>query len=141
MQRGRRVFLGGAGALALLAVPACAMATSATGTAPVPFSDAAFDAAQKAGRLVLVDIYATWCIVCARQGRIIDALLADPAYKDLVVFKVNFDTQKDVMRRFGASVQSTLIAYRGTKEVGRSVAETQIEWVEDMLSKARSSAS
>ena len=100
------------------------------------FSEGAFDAAQKAGKPILIDTYATWCQICARQAPIIDKLRAEAKFKDLVVFKVNFDTQKDVMRKFHANVQSTLIAFRGTKEVGRSTGETQPEWIEDLLEKS-----
>ena len=61
--------------------------------------------------------------------------MTSPRYKDLVTFKVNFDTQKDVMRMFNARTQSTLICFHGTREVGRSVGETQPEWIDDLLSK------
>ena len=105
------------------------------GNAPQPYTDAAFDSAQKAGKPILIDTYATWCDVCSRQAPIIDKLRAEPQYKDLVTLRVNFDTQKDVMRKFNARVQSTLIAFIGTKEVGRSVGETQPEWIDDLLSK------
>ena len=110
--------------------PACA-----EGNAPQPFTEQAFEAAQKAGKPILVDTYATWCDVCARQAPILDKLRGEAKYKNLVTFKVNFDTQKDVMRRFNARVQSTLICFRGTKEVGRSVGETQPEWIDDLLAK------
>jgi thiol-disulfide isomerase/thioredoxin len=115
---------------ALWAVPAAA------GNDPVAYSQEAFDAAQKSGKPILIDTFATWCDVCARQKPIIDKLLTDPKYKDLVTFRVDFDTQKDVMRKFNARVQSTLIVFHGSKEVGRSVGETQPEWVEDLLDKA-----
>lgn len=101
-----------------------------------PFTEAAFDAAQKAGKPILIDTYATWCQICARQAPILDKLTGQPKFKDLVTFRVNFDTQKDVMRKFRATVQSTLIVFRGTKEVGRSVGETQPEWIEDLLDRS-----
>ena len=125
-------------AIAVLALAAVAFATPALAedTAPQPFTEAAFDAAQKAGKPILIDTYATWCDICARQKPILDRLLGEPEFKSLVTFRVNFDTQKDVMRKFNARLQSTLIAYRGDKEVGRSVGETQPEWIEDLMSKA-----
>ncbi len=103
--------------------------------APPSFTDIAFDAAQKAGKPILIDTYATWCQICARQAPLIERLRVEPKFKNLVVFRVNFDTQKDVLRRFHASVQSTLIAFRGSKEVGRSTGETQPEWIEDLMEK------
>lgn len=131
-RRSALVLAGGALALASLGVlrPAFAAAPE-----PQPFTSDAFEAAQKAGKPILIDTYATWCEVCARQAPILDRLRAEPRFKELVTFKVNFDTQKDVMRRFNARVQSTLIAFHGAKEVGRSVGETQPEWVEDLLDK------
>ena len=126
-------------ALAVLALAAVAFATTpalAGDNAPQPYTAAAFDAAQKAGKPILVDAYATWCDICARQKPILDKLLSEPEYKNLVTFRVDFDTQKDVMRKFNARLQSTLIAFRGDKEVARSVGETQPEWIEDLMSKA-----
>ncbi len=119
-----------AGAAVLSLRPAWAL-----GNEPQLFTEDAFAAAQKAGKPILIDTYATWCDVCARQAPILDKLRAEPKFKDLVTLKVNFDTQKDVMRRFNARVQSTLICFRGTKEVGRSVGETQPEWIDDLLEK------
>ena len=123
---------------AVLALAAVAFATPvlAAGNAPQPFTEAAFDAAEKAGKPILIDTYATWCDICARQKPIIDKLLGEAEFKNLVTFRVDFDTQKDVMRKFNARLQSTLIAFRGDKEVARSVGETQPEWIEDLMSKA-----
>ncbi len=130
--------------LAFLSAAALAKALPATligralageSAAPQPFTEAAFNAAQQAGKSILVDTFATWCQICARQAPIIEKLRAEPKFRDLVIFRVNFDAQKDVMRIFRASVQSTLIAFHGTKEVGRSTGETQPEWVEDLMEK------
>ena len=125
-------------AFTLLAVSAAAYAAPALadGNAPQPFTESAFDAAQKAGKPILVDTYATWCDICARQKPIIDKLLGEPQYRDLVTFRVDFDAQKDVMRKFNARLQSTLIVFRGDKEVGRSTGETQAEWIDDLMSKS-----
>ncbi len=138
IDRRQTLALLGAAAL-ILALPAAMPLSNAfaeDGNAPQPYTEAAFDAAQKAGKPILVDTYATWCQICARQAPIIEKLRAEPKFKDLVIFKVNFDTQKDVMRKFHANVQSTLIAFRGVKEVGRSTGETQPEWVEDLVEKS-----
>lgn len=134
----RRQTLAFVGAAALvLALPATLIgrAFADEGDASQPFTETAFDAAQQAGKSILVDTFATWCQICARQAPIIEKLRAEPKFKDLVIFRVNFDTQKDIMRKFRASVQSTLIAFRGAKEVGRSTGETQPEWLEDLMDK------
>lgn len=100
---------------------------------PVPFDAARFAAAQKAGDPILVDVRAAWCPTCVAQQPILDRLTADPAFKDLVVFTVDFDTQKDIARRFHVQIQSTLIAFKGTRETGRSVGETDAATIERLI--------
>jgi thioredoxin-like negative regulator of GroEL len=99
----------------------------------VPFTTAAFEAAQAAGRPILVDVYAPWCPTCRAQEPVIERLTAQPAYSDLVVFRVDFDGQKDALRRFGAQRQSTLIAFRGREETGRNVGVTAYFEIERLL--------
>lgn len=113
-----------------LAVPA-----ARAGNLDTPYTEAAFDAAQKGGQPILIDTFANWCDICARQKPILEKLVQLPKFKDLVVLRVDFDKQKDVMRKFKAPVQSTLIVFRGDKELGRSTGETQPEWIEDLLDK------
>ena len=102
---------------------------------PSAFDQAAFEAAQAAGRPILVEITAPWCPICKTQRPIIARLAQEPRFRDLAVFEVDFDGRKDVVRALNARMQSTLIAYRGRTEVGRSVGETQAEWIESFLEK------
>jgi thiol-disulfide isomerase/thioredoxin len=88
------------------------------------FDAAAFAQAQKDGKPILVDIFAAWCPVCRAQNPILTQLTREPKYKDLVVFKVDFDTQKSDVRALKANSQSTLIAYNGAAEKGRTVGDT-----------------
>ena len=67
------------------------------------YSPAAFEAAQKAGKPILIHITAPWCTTCAAQKPILAKLEADPRFKDLQVFDVDFDSRKDVVKRFGAT--------------------------------------
>lgn len=89
-----------------------------------PFTQPAFAAAQAAGRPILIDIHAPWCPVCRAQEPIIESLAAQPSNQELLVLRVDFDSQKDVVRSFRATSQSTLIAYRGSRETARSVGDT-----------------
>ncbi len=100
------------------------------------FDDKAFAAAQTAGRPILVDIAASWCPTCKAQKPIIEKLSAEPQYKDLLIFEVDFDAQKDVLKKFGARTQSTLIVFKGDKETGRSVGSTDESAIGDLLRKA-----
>ena len=124
----RRILL--ASALASLALGAPALA------AETPFTAEAFAAAQKGGAPVLVAIHASWCPTCRAQAPIIDKLSGDPKFKNLVVLRLDFDEQKDLVRKFGAQTQSTLIVFKGATEVGRSVGDTNPQSIEALLGKA-----
>ena len=100
------------------------------------FTDAAFKAAQKAGKPILVDVWASWCPTCKAQGPILKSLLADPKNKDMVMFRVNFDTQTDVLKAFNVQSQSTLVVFKGEKETGRSVGDTDPTSVAALLASA-----
>jgi len=99
------------------------------------FDPESFAAAQKAGKPILVAIHASWCPTCKAQKPILSDLTAEPKFKDLVYFVVDFDAQKDAVRSFGARVQSTLIAFKGTTETGRSVGDTERSSVAALLNK------
>ncbi|MBS0559055.1 MAG: thioredoxin family protein [Proteobacteria bacterium] len=101
-----------------------------------PFTQATFAAAQKAGKPILVHVWASWCPTCKAQAPTLAAIEADPANKDLLVLKVNFDDQKDVVNAFGVRMQSTLIAFRGTKEEGRSTGDTDPGSIKALVAKA-----
>jgi thiol-disulfide isomerase/thioredoxin len=104
-------------ATAAFAAPAFATETEA-------FTPDAFAAAQKAGKPIFVAIHASWCPTCAAQRPILSQMMADPKFKNLIYFVVDFDSQKDAVKSFGARMQSTLIAFKGEHETGRSVGDT-----------------
>jgi|SRR5271163_1403652 thioredoxin 1 len=85
------------------------LATSAASAAERRTFDAkSFAAAQTSGTPVLVDISATWRPTCKAQKPIIDSLAEQPENRDLIIFAVDFDSQKAIVREFRAQSQSTL---------------------------------
>ena len=112
------------------------LAPAAFAAETVPYTAAAFDAAQKAGRPILVEIHATWCPTCKAQAPILADLEKNSKFQNLLVVHVDFDSQKDAVRRFGAQVQSTLITFKGGKETGRSVGDTSRDSLAALLDKA-----
>lgn len=134
----RRLLAASLTGLGLFAISASAMAfVPAAAPSPVAFDRAAFEQAQAANKRILVDIWAPWCPTCRAQEPVINAVAAARGNEDLVVFRVHFDDQKAEVRRFGAQRQSTLIAYRGTRETGRSVADTNPERLAALVASTR----
>jgi thioredoxin 1 len=101
-----------------------ALATTALSAERKAFDAKSFAEAQSSGAPILVDISATWCPTCKAQKPIVDSLAEQPENKNLVIFAVDFDAQKPVVRDFHAQSQSTLIAFRGKTEIARSVGDT-----------------
>ena len=101
-----------------------------------PYTDAAFAAAQSTGKPILIDISAPWCPTCRAQKPILSELSKQPKFTDLMILDVDFDHQKDVVRSFGAQLQSTLIVFKGEREVGRSVGDTERASIAELLDKA-----
>ena len=101
-----------------------------------PFDNAAFDAAQQAGKPVLVEIHADWCPTCKAQKPVLDKLSGQPKYSGIERFRVDYDAQKDLVKHFKAKMQSTLVVFRGKDEVARSVGETDEGQIRALLDKA-----
>jgi thioredoxin len=125
----RRLILVSAAAASIAAI------TPAFAISPQPFDAQAFADAQKAGRPIFVAIHASWCPICKAQKPILSELMADPKFKSLVYFTIDFDSQKDLVRRFGAQKQSTLISFKGDEEQGRSVGDSNRESIAALLGK------
>lgn len=123
--------------LALLAIAgSAALAVPAAAADAIPFTMDAFEAAMKAGKPILVEVHAPWCPTCKAQQPILAELFASPKYAGLVVFRVDFDSQKDALRALGVRQQSTLIVFKAGKEAGRSVGDTAKASIAALLAKA-----
>ena len=97
---------------------------AATGAHIEHFTQAAFAKAQAEGDPILIAIHARWCPTCAAQTPIIQQIAAEGATKNLRVLLVDFDSQKDVVKQLGATMQSTLVLFHGKDEMARTVGDT-----------------
>lgn len=118
---------------ATIALSLTSLAGSASAAEIKPYTPAAFEAAKAAGKPILIDVSAPWCPTCKAQRPILSNLEAQPKFKDLVVLDVDFDSQKDVLRQFGVRMQSTLIAFKGDKEMTRTTGDTKPVSIEQLL--------
>ncbi len=63
------------------------------------------------------------------------ALLQEEKFRGVAAFQVDFDNQKDFLREFGVRWQTTLIVFKGKKEVGRSLADLSKSSIRELLLK------
>jgi thiol-disulfide isomerase/thioredoxin len=101
-----------------------------------PYTAAEFDKLAQAGQPVLVEVTAPWCPTCKAQKPIIEELTKRPTYQSLTVLTIDFDSQKALLKQYKVGMQSTLIAFKGGKEAGRSVGDTTAAGIEDLFKKA-----
>lgn len=126
----RRQVIGAIAASAALSTVTVAQAMTAK------FDPKAFAAAQAAGKPILVEVHAPWCPVCKAQAPILTKLRSEPKFRELVVFQIDFDSQKDLLRQFNVQKQSTLIVFRGKQETGRSTGDSNAGSIAALLAKA-----
>ena len=117
-----------------------AVAWTVTGAAAAAeyraFDQAAFAQAQAQGRPILVEVFAPWCPTCRAQSPIVRTIAADAVFANLVVFRIDYDNQRDEWRALKVRRQSTLIAYNGARETGRLVAATSPDRIETLMRSA-----
>ncbi len=111
-------------------------AATATLAADNAYNQATFDTLLKHGKPTLVMIHADWCGSCKEQARTISELLNTPELRQITVLRVDFDQQKDVVKGFNASMQTTLIAFKNGKEVGRSTGDYKKDDIAALMKKA-----
>ena len=127
----RRLFMG-----ALAPGVTLTLSPLASAMSPQTYDQKAFAAAQAAGKPILLHITAPWCPTCKAQTPILSKLEGTPKFKNLVVLNIDFDTSKDLLRKLRVAQQSTLIVFKGSREMGRSTGDTNPASIEALLGKA-----
>ena len=102
----------------------------------LPYDANVFQAALETGKPILVHVTAPWCKECKVQKPIVAELGQRPEFRDLTIFDVDFDTQKDALRQLRVQKQSTLVIYKGKAEVDRAVGITRREAIEALMREA-----
>lgn len=100
-----------------------------------PYSASALDQAQKADKPVALHFHADWCPTCRAQTKVLQELKSE-AGLDITVLVANYDTERDLKRRFNVRAQSTLVVLHGQKETYRVVGDTSPGGIRGALKSA-----
>jgi len=92
------------------------------------FNKELFDKAQSAGKVVVVSSWIKYCSSCAGQMKILNKAkkegeLADIKFDDIEYFSFEV-TNKEIANLLNVQYQTTLLIFKDSKEIYRSVGET-----------------
>lgn len=97
------------------------------------FSKADYDVAIKSGGTVVLDFHASWCPTCKKQEPILNEIVGMKGYENIVALKADFDKEKDLKKSLNVSKQSTVVVFKGGKEVGRSIGSTSKDELKKLI--------
>lgn len=104
--------------------------------AEAPYTKAAFDGLLASGKPVAVVFHADWCPTCRAQAPVLKQLSNDGEFKDLTVLVADFDSEKTLKKSLNVVTQSTIVVFRGGKEVARGTGQTDREHLAGLLHAA-----
>ena len=93
------------------------------------FSKELFDKAQSDGKIVIVSSWIKYCTSCASQMKVLNKAKNDFNNIEYFTFDV---TNKEIAKFFDVQYQTTLLIYKNSKLVYRSIGETS----KDLIYKA-----
>ena len=126
---------------AALALAACAMPLSLGRAVAMPFAEyqaGSFVKLLATGNPIVVHVHADWCAVCKAQMPVMDRVLAGPSYKNVRTVRVNFDREKAFLTDYKVVRQSTIIVFKGGKEIARLSYDSDPARIEQTLARALS---
>lgn len=88
------------------------------------------------GNPLVVHVHADWCSVCRAQMPVMDRVLAGPAYKNVRAVRVNFDREKNFLADYKVVRQSTILIFKGGKEIARLSYDSDPARIEQTLERA-----
>lgn len=100
------------------------------------YDQAKFDKLAAEGKPIVISVRAPWCPNCRKQDPIQSHLMTTSPYRDYTLFTIDFDSQKELLKKYHVSTQSTIIAFHGKDEVGRTVGDTHEESIDALMRKA-----
>ena len=87
-----------------------------------------------ADKLVLVDLYATWCAPCKALAPVLEEL-ADKYADKIKVVKVNVDEEESIAAKFGIASIPTVIFFKNGQTAASLVGLRSASEIEKMIEK------
>jgi|TARA_B100001540_G_scaffold134711_1_gene119698 thioredoxin 1 len=86
------------------------------------FSLSSLEKAKNTGKTVVVNSYEPWCWSCRKQDKVL--IGAKDEFKGVVFLTYQQGKHKDIAEALNISVRTTIVVFKGKKEVARIIGQT-----------------
>ena len=86
------------------------------------FSLSSLEKAKASGKTVVVNSYEPWCWSCRKQDKVL--IGAKDEFKDVVFLTYQQGKHKNIAQALNISVRTTIVVFKGKKEVARIIGQT-----------------
>ncbi len=86
------------------------------------FSISSLEKEKATGKTVVVNSYEPWCWSCRKQDKVL--LGAKDEFKDVIFLTYQQGKHKDIAEALNVSVRTTIVVFKGKKEVARIIGQT-----------------
>ena len=86
------------------------------------FSLSGLEEAKSKGKTVVINSYEPWCWSCRKQDKVLSN--AKDEFKDIVFLTYQQGKHKDIAEALNISVRTTIVVFKGEKEVARIIGQT-----------------
>lgn len=125
----RRIF----SALILAGLLLPGLSGSATASGFAKYEADSFRKLLASGAPIVVHVHADWCPVCRAQLPVMERVLKGASYKSVRAIRVDFDRDKSFLADYKVVRQSTILIFKGGKEVARLSYDTDPARIEEIL--------
>ena len=86
------------------------------------FSLSSLEKAKNTGKTVVVNSYEPWCWSCRKQDKVL--IGAKDEFKGVVFLTYQQGKHKDIAEALNISMRTTIVVFKGKKEVARIIGQT-----------------
>ena len=97
------------------------------------FSTEFFEKAKDSGKTVVINSYEVWCGTCSEQTKILNQ--AEKEFKDIVFLSYEQSKNKEIAQKLNIKYWTTIVVYKGNKEVARIVGQTDKKTIYSAIQK------
>ena len=97
------------------------------------FTEEIFENAKASGKTIVINSYEVWCGTCSKQTKILDQ--AEKEFKDIIFLSYEQSKNKDIAQKLKVKYWTTIVVYKGNKEVARIMGQTDEKIIYSIIEK------